>query len=198
MPVLTTEKSQKSEEKSGSVQFFSGPEPAYDATESSNLKHISTGCVKDAGNLQKVRRLMKGFGLRLTASYPRLMPRTDQEFSELRSNLVNHFGLEDRPDVWLTVCGQIAGQPITTRRISYKRLATAGSRLDINALVKKQKDIEIGKLHARLEEIARQMKDEETKSTVPEQALDIQGDVQALPSTSEGMVQPTLSQDGFY
>lgn len=179
----------------GCLSSFLKTESALNAGKSLSQQDPNTEC---AGAVRTMRRrasdLFRGLFHGLTGHLPRLLPATDSEVLELKQTLIKHYGLEDRPDVWLTIFGQLAGRPITSNRISYKRLQTAGLRLTSNAIIKKHKDLEIEKLHARLKEITEEMGREATLSS---QASDIQGDVQALPSLKEGMVSDAI-KDGIY
>lgn len=136
----------------------------------------------------------------LTGRVPRRLPDTDDKLIELKRTLIAFYGLEDRPDVWLTVLGQMASLTIKSRHMSYRDLATAGHRLTTNAVIKKHKDIEISKLHARIEEIAKQMKADEPKDepAMSSETHDLQGDVQALQGAPQGMVSNSRAEDGLY
>lgn len=78
------------------------------------------------------------------------MPTSKLEIAKLKTILITYFGLEDRSDTWLTVCGQLTAIPISKRRISYQRLAIAAERLLINALIQEEKLVEYEKLEAKL------------------------------------------------
>lgn len=75
----------------------------------------------------------------LTIHMPRPLPRTLQEFMDLKSVLVDCYGLEDRPDVWFTVAGQISSTEATKVKKSYACYRNVGLRLETNRLVRDAK-----------------------------------------------------------
>lgn len=179
-----------------SDQSYSKTGNVLGVQENSSVKDLRTGYAESAVSTpHPISRAIQAVWWSVTGPFPRPLPATDDEIIRLKQTLVEFYGLADRPDVWLTVCGQMAGLPITKARISYKRLATAGHRLTTNALIKKHKDIEIEKLHARLKQIAEEMAAE---PVVPSETHDISGDVQALQELTPGVVSGATTQDGLY
>lgn len=193
----TSVRSTEPEKPRDSVQSFLKTEAALDAERSSRRLGLSKDSAKTALSLRNgIWANFQALFHLLSAPYPRLLPDTDEKIAGLKRTLVKFYGLEDRPDVWLTVFGQIAGRPITSNRISYRRLAIAGRRLTSNAVIKKHKDLEIGKLNARLEEIVKEMAAEEP--AVSSETHDLPRDLQTLPGASPGMVSNAGTQDGLY
>lgn len=88
----------------------------------------------------------------LTSSYPRLLPRNETEFDNLKRVLHKYYSLEDDPTTWITVSGQITGVPPTSVRKSYGSLANAARRLRINQVAHQKKLVEIEKIELRLKE----------------------------------------------
>ncbi len=147
-------------------------ENALDVTRSSYLKDIKSVCVDAVGGFHVsmtslFHYLFKGY-YQLTAAFPRRMPSTPEEFEKTKSILINYFGLDDRPDIWLTVCGQLTGTKATSIRKPYKDLANAAKRLNINLVAHNKKLVAISELNAKLELVAKQMADEEALKNEPE------------------------------
>lgn len=126
---------------------------------------------------------------RLTAFIPRPLPRTENEFLDLKAKLIHYFDVQDRPDIWMTVCGQMTSLAPVKTRISYQRLVNVAKRLDINGVVHNQKVLENGKLMARLKELTDKMADEEkNNSAMPDGSPDIQGAVHLVPEPESRLV----------
>jgi len=75
----------------------------------------------------------------LTAYIPRKIPRHIDEFMILKQILMKHYGLEDRPDVWFTVCGQMTSTHATSIRKPYADYVNAAKRLETNRLARDAK-----------------------------------------------------------
>ncbi len=75
----------------------------------------------------------------LTAYVPRRIPRTLEEFMELKRILITYYGLEDRPDVWFTVCGQMTSTKATSIRKPYSDYVHSALRLETNRLARDAK-----------------------------------------------------------
>lgn len=199
IPVSTQERSIGYEKQRASEQFYSRSVIASDAKLNSSVQDHKTDSVGHVESLrQRVWRLILEVYYELTGSFPRALPDNDEKMDQLKAILQSSFGVEDRPDVWLTICGQMASLPIHSHRMSYKRLATAGHRLKTNAVIKKYKDVEIGKLHARLEEIAKEMAAEaKNEPAVSSETHDLPGDLQTLRVPAPGVV-PDTNADGVF
>src|SRR6267154_557410 len=98
---------------------------------------------------------------KLTAWYPRRLPNTPEKALALKDLLQKNFDLPDRPDVWLTVYGQMTSVAPSKIRISYQRLVNAGLRLDINGVVHFQKQVENERLMAKLQSQIEKINNEE-------------------------------------
>ncbi len=122
----------------------------------------------------------------LTAYLPRRLPSTKEELARLREVLVNHYGLEDRSDIWLTIFGNLSSRPATSLWFYYGQLNAVGRRMDINKLVHQEKLIEIKKLEDRLEELTKKAK-EHDGAAVQEGTPDLQGELPGMSGAEEGM-----------
>lgn len=70
----------------------------------------------------------------LTAYLPRRLPRTEAEFLKFKDILLTHYGVEDAPQSYATIAGQIQSTPGHKLRKSYGDIANQCKRLKINAL----------------------------------------------------------------
>lgn len=96
----------------------------------------------------------------LTAYFPRPLPRTSEEFIRIKEIFIQYYGLEDKPDIWLTVIGHMTSVPTSRLRKSYGNIVNAAKRLRINASLQKEKQVYIKELTDRLEVLAKQVSDE--------------------------------------
>lgn len=199
IPASTQERSTGYEKQQAYVASFLKKETVSGVKLNSSVQDHKTDSVERVESLrQRAWRLILEVYYELTGRLPRALPDNDEKMDQLKVILQSFFGVEDRPDVWLTICGQMASLPIHSHRMSYKRLATAGHRLKTNAVIKKYKDVEIGKLHARLEEIAKGMAAEaKDEPAVSSETHDLPGDLQALRVSSPGVV-PDTNADGVF
>lgn len=101
------------------------------------MREFITGCVQTAQAIIK-KRLFIAFHAS-TQWYPRLLPRTELEFERLQQVLVQCYGLDDHPDTWQMVAGQITSTPASSVRKSYRVMANAAKRLKINLIAHNQK-----------------------------------------------------------
>lgn len=132
------------------------------------------------------RYIFKAYYL-LTAYIPRRLPRTVDEFYSLQYTLITYYGLEDREDVWLAVCGHITSTPATKLRKSYADLANPGKRLSINKIAQDQKQFYISELENKLKEATEKLvRDEEANKQRDSDpilsigSLDLQRDMQVM------------------
>jgi len=88
----------------------------------------------------------------ITASLPRNLPTTDQEFEKMRKVLIENYGLTNDPAIWATICGHIGGTPKVELKRSYGYLAKAGKRVGVNALAYKQGQLAVNELQDKLKE----------------------------------------------
>jgi hypothetical protein len=93
----------------------------------------------------------------VTAYVPRRLPTNQWEFVEFKRRLIQYYGLEDRHDVWLTVCGHVTATPATKLRKSYGSIANAAKRLQVNKTAHDQKTVAIQALQVILEETSRRI-----------------------------------------
>lgn len=91
----------------------------------------------------------------LTTYLPRKIPTDSVSLSRLKHILMKYYNVPNQADCWLTIYGQLHSIPAIRLRKSYGHLANAAKRLAINKLVQEEKLLEIKKLEARLEEIAK-------------------------------------------
>lgn len=75
----------------------------------------------------------------LTIYLPRPLPRNIDQFMALKEIMIKHYGIEDNPAVWFTVCGQITATPPTQIRKAYIHFVNAAKRLDTNRLARDAK-----------------------------------------------------------
>lgn len=75
----------------------------------------------------------------LTAYVPRKLPRDYDQFMKLKSIMVKYYGLEDRPDVWFTVSGQISSTDAHKSRKPYGYMVNAAKRLETNRVAREAK-----------------------------------------------------------
>jgi hypothetical protein len=81
------------------------------------------------------RPLLKAY-YHVTAYIPRRLPRSLEDFMALKEILMKGYGLEDRPDVWFTVCGQMTSTSATSIRKPYAHYVNAAKRLETNRLAR--------------------------------------------------------------
>lgn len=105
------------------------------------------------------------FIYKLTGYFPRKLPKTNEEFEALQTILKTYYGVDDREDTWLTLCGQIHSTPATKIRRSYKGLANACNRLDVNKTARDIKELYIKRLEIKLREATQKLVDDEAKET---------------------------------
>lgn len=92
----------------------------------------------------------KALWYKVTAKYPRPLPRSDEEFKQMKEILIQAYGLEDHPSVWYTVASQLVSGPPTSLRRSYENIANAAKKLNIAALAQEQRTIAMQELDDRL------------------------------------------------
>ncbi len=124
---------------------------------------------------------------RLTAHYPRLLPRSEEEVNKLKTILVQHFGLKDEPQVWTAVFGQMCSVKPTSVRKPYSHYVNVARRLDINNIANGLKGLEIMKLQVKLQEKLK----EQGLGNMREGTFDHQGELPSLQPLEEGVVQPS-------
>lgn len=87
----------------------------------------------------------------LTMSYPRLLPRTQEDIEVLRGLFRDHYGLEmDEPENYTFLSQLMAGDPTSLRR-SYTSIVGAVKKLRLAKVVGKEKEIAQARLKAKLE-----------------------------------------------
>lgn len=96
----------------------------------------------------------------LTAYIPRPLPRTEIEIVQLKEVFIKYFGLEDNPQVWYTVFSNMASVKATKTRVFYGSLVNIARRLTINKFLQDQKQLEMEKHMATLEEKLKDKLDE--------------------------------------
>lgn len=97
------------------------------------------GTVETSTTETSIRTTIYEWYYALTAYLPRPMPRHIDEFMRLKEILINFYHLEDRPDVWFTVCGQMTSTKATSIRKPYAHYVNAAKRLETNRLVRDAK-----------------------------------------------------------
>lgn len=116
------------------------------AESASSVITTSRHPIRETASAALATRLMRavtiplaGFYYKLTASIPRPLPRSEDEFLILKEIFKTHFHLKDEPAVWATVCGQLTSVPPTKLKKSYRSTVNAAKRLEINYIIQKQK-----------------------------------------------------------
>lgn len=108
-----------------------------------------------------------------TAYFPRLLPRTEDEYYKFQFILKTYFNVEDSPRSWTTVASHVASVPTGKLRKSYGFFANNAKRLRINEIAYAQKQIAGKQLEALLKEKVEQyLKDNPEKTpeeTTPSQ-----------------------------
>lgn len=110
----------------------------------------------------------------LTGWIPRRLPESLEEYDQMKAVLLNYFGLEDRSDVWATIAGQICGTPVTKMHRSYRSLAIAGKRLQINAVAHSEKIARYAEIQAKINEKSLKVVDEPNATDVQSGTPDLQ------------------------
>lgn len=123
-----------------------------------------------------------------TASYPRVMPKTDSQWYEMKEALVSAFGLKDEPKTWYTIASHLQGHERTSMRMSYRKLANVANRLIINDLCQDQKKIASKVINDKLEgEMAKLIADQQKvvneEPKMSKGASDLQSDMQDVQGT---------------
>lgn len=91
----------------------------------------------------------------LTAFYPRKMPSDARAYQDFKRILINHFGVPNEPQVWITVSGQITSAHPQTVRLAWGKIANAAKRLSIHKVTKDLTLNSRKELQAKLEAAAR-------------------------------------------
>lgn len=138
------------------------------------MKALITECASFADTtLKSLTHNLKRLFHKVTSPLPRRLPSTTEEFERLRDTLSKYYGLDkDDPNVWITVSGQITSTPATSVRKSYKDIANAAKRLNINLIAHTYKTVAIATLNAKLEEKMKQTV--EAMKSEPKEEPDVQ------------------------
>lgn len=95
----------------------------------------------------------------LTARVPRKLPRTPEEFANLRRIMVDGYGCNDQPSTTMVLAGQVTSTEAHKIRKSYGHIANCIKRLEINAIAAEFRGQAIQENNARLEAAAQKVAD---------------------------------------
>ncbi len=124
--------------------------------------------------------MIKNLYYKLTKYIPRKVPKTKEEFDEMKKIFTAYYGLEDHPKYWYTVATQlVAGDPTSLRR-SYGKMVNAAHKLNIAALAQELKGLASEEFKVRLEEKAKEVshafqKEEAEREAIKPQWSDVPG-----------------------
>lgn len=105
----------------------------------------ATECAEDVRKIQApepmkpTAHFFKKLYYVLTFYMPRRLPKNLEELMKMKEIFITYYGLEDRPDIWFTVCGQISATPATHLRKPYSDMVKAAKRLAVNRLARDAK-----------------------------------------------------------
>ena len=102
---------------------------------------------------------------RLTAWYPRKLPRTATQYAGLKDVLRQAFGLRDEPATWATAAGQVSSTQANKARRPLTHIVNAVRRIDTNKCAAEDRQRAMDQLRRLMARAAKDFADHEASTS---------------------------------